>query len=331
MSSACPVIVLPRSLLRQSSVSDDVQSMSPLQSRAQSPSHSLTLTLPDGRELGYAEYGAPAGAPVLYFHGCPSSCLEAALWHEAAARAGARLVAVDRPGLGRSTAQPRRTLLAWPADIARLARHLGLPEYRILAVSGGALYALACARSLPRPELRAVAVAAGMGPHALGTAGMSPAQKLAFFAVDYLPWLVRPFLDCTFVRPAHNPDPRVFANMVRQGFSATTGPDREVVRDERIVTGLINALRESVRQGGAGYALESRLLARPWGFELEDVPLERIALWYGDQDASCPADMGREMARRLKNADIRVFEGEGHLGVLFNHAQEILEDLLRRG
>ena len=34
---------------------------------------SQTVTLKGGRKLGYAEYGAPEGRPVFYFHGFPSS------------------------------------------------------------------------------------------------------------------------------------------------------------------------------------------------------------------------------------------------------------------
>ena len=37
------------------------------------------ITLTDGRALGFAEYGDPKGWPVMYFHGWPSSRLEAGL------------------------------------------------------------------------------------------------------------------------------------------------------------------------------------------------------------------------------------------------------------
>ena len=37
----------------------------------------LSITLPDGRQLGYAEYGNPEGKPIFYFHGFPGSRLEA--------------------------------------------------------------------------------------------------------------------------------------------------------------------------------------------------------------------------------------------------------------
>lgn len=57
-----------------------------------------TLRLGDGRRLGYAQYGRPDGQPVFYFHGHPGSRLEARLADQAAAAAGVRVIAVDRPG-----------------------------------------------------------------------------------------------------------------------------------------------------------------------------------------------------------------------------------------
>jgi len=37
------------------------------------------IQLPDGRTLGYAEFGDPEGVPVFYIHGLPVSQLEAQL------------------------------------------------------------------------------------------------------------------------------------------------------------------------------------------------------------------------------------------------------------
>ena len=36
------------------------------------------LRLDDGRALGYAEYGQPDGAPIVYLHGMPGSRLDPA-------------------------------------------------------------------------------------------------------------------------------------------------------------------------------------------------------------------------------------------------------------
>ncbi|HZJ25818.1 MAG TPA: hypothetical protein VFF40_02200 [Acidimicrobiia bacterium] len=40
-------------------------------SRLPPPRVEGTITLPDGRHLGFAEYGPSTGRPVLWFHGTP--------------------------------------------------------------------------------------------------------------------------------------------------------------------------------------------------------------------------------------------------------------------
>jgi pimeloyl-ACP methyl ester carboxylesterase len=97
-----------------------------------------TIRLRDGRQLGYAEWGDFGGAPVLFFHGWPGSRIEGRLGDEAARVTGVRLVAIDRPGMGLSVFQPRRTLVDWPADVVELASALGLDRFAVLGISGGA-------------------------------------------------------------------------------------------------------------------------------------------------------------------------------------------------
>ena len=64
------------------------------------------IRLADGRVLGYAEYGLAAGTPLFLFHGLPGSRLAIPeMWPEDPATV--RVIAPDRPGMGRSTFQPR--------------------------------------------------------------------------------------------------------------------------------------------------------------------------------------------------------------------------------
>lgn len=93
---------------------------------------SAKLTLPDGRKLGYAQYGLLTGKPVFYLHGFPGSRLEAAGFDNLCLEVGIRLIAVDRPGMGWSSPHPGRTLLDHPKDIEDLARHLELDHYSVL-------------------------------------------------------------------------------------------------------------------------------------------------------------------------------------------------------
>jgi hypothetical protein len=91
-----------------------------------------TLTLPDGRKLGYAQYGLLTGRPILYLHGLPGSRLEAASYDELGLKLGARIIAADRPGIGWSSPHPGRTLLDYPKDLEHLAKHLELDDYSVL-------------------------------------------------------------------------------------------------------------------------------------------------------------------------------------------------------
>jgi hypothetical protein len=103
-----------------------------------------TITLPDGRKLGYAQYGLKVGRAIFYLHGLPGSRIEAAAWDELGLKLGARIIAADRPGIGWSSPHPGRTLLGHPEDLEYLAKHLELEEYGVLVRAIG--YPLECLR-----------------------------------------------------------------------------------------------------------------------------------------------------------------------------------------
>ena len=123
-----------------------------------------TLRLRGGRRLGFAQYGRPDGEPLFYFHGHPGSRLEAQFADAAAAEAGFRVIALDRPGYGVSDFQPRRALRDWPDDVAEAADLLGLSRFSVAGASGGGPYALACAWRMPGRVIRA-AVISGVCPY----------------------------------------------------------------------------------------------------------------------------------------------------------------------
>src|SRR6476646_8243913 len=100
-----------------------------------------TFRLRDARRIGFAEYGPSEGEPMFYFHGWPSSRLEVKLVEEIFYEAGARIIAIDRPGYGLSDFQANRKLTDWPNDVAELADHLGLETFGIIGTSGGGPYA----------------------------------------------------------------------------------------------------------------------------------------------------------------------------------------------
>ena len=108
-----------------------------------------SLTLADGRCLGYAEYGDPAGSPLLYFHGGGSSRLEPAYADHYARRLGIRLVSMDRPGYGRSTPMTAANWCSVGRDALALADALSISTFSVAGLSAGAPFALHLAQSTP--------------------------------------------------------------------------------------------------------------------------------------------------------------------------------------
>ena len=109
-----------------------------------------TIRTSDGRTVGFADYGTPDQTPVVWCHGGPGSRLEPSFVADAAARAGLRLIGIDRPGYGRSTAQPGRTIGGWVPDAIAVVDHLGIDRFVTFGVSTGGAYALALAAASPR-------------------------------------------------------------------------------------------------------------------------------------------------------------------------------------
>jgi len=279
-----------------------------------------TLALPDGRALAYEESGDPRGAPVLFFHGWSSSRL---LRHPDDARTaalGVRLVTVDRPGTGLSDFQPRRTLLDWPSDVAALAEALRLERFAIVAHSGAGPHALACARSLG-DRVRHVAIASGFSPldRPGATEGMSEAMRKGAAGLRRLPFLARLMLA---------PLPRRYRMDAAAAFAAQFGrdlpaADRAALSRPELARVVYAAAAESFRQGSRGAAWELLLfLARPWGFEPEEVRVP-VRLWYGTADVITPLAMGRALARAIPRSELVELRDAGHMAFL-EHWHDIL-------
>lgn len=124
-----------------------------------------TLTLADGRSLGYLELGPSDGYPVMYNHGFPSCRLEPTVSAPLLTQVAEplRIIALDRPGYGLSDFVAGRTFADWPRDVAAAADLLGIDHFSVIGASGGAPYALATAASLG-DRVDRVGIVVGIAP-----------------------------------------------------------------------------------------------------------------------------------------------------------------------
>jgi pimeloyl-ACP methyl ester carboxylesterase len=138
-----------------------------------------TIRLRNGRMIGFLQVGKADGPAVFHFHGHGSSRLEALPVSEQAVSLGVRLIAVDRPGIGRSSAHEGYRLLDWPDDVSEVADQLGIGRFAVEGLSAGGAYALACAYKLPQ-RLTACGLISTVPPAALlSKAGPLSHRRLA--------------------------------------------------------------------------------------------------------------------------------------------------------
>lgn len=269
-----------------------------------------SVTLPDGRILAYTEWGSPGARPVLF---CSGAGMSGSLGFglDALDDLGLRLVGIDRPGLGRSTADPALTLDSWVAD----ARHLPAAAERPLAVgfSQGSPFALALG-------------AAGVAEAVAVVAGLDDVQE----ARDRLVPQVAAMVDLATIDPegferqfAGMADPEGLWSLVL-GMSGDSdrafygGPLAEAYR---------RSLEEGFAAGAAGYARELAVTYRPWPFRLEELRVP-VQLWYGLLDTSPvhSPDFGATLERRIPDARRFAVDDAGS-SLLWTRARDILATL----
>lgn len=283
-----------------------------------------SLTLKDGRKLGYLEVGV-AGAPaVFHFHGHGSSRLEALMLGDAAHRLGLRVFAFDRPGIGRSDPKTGDRLLDWPDDMAQAADLLGIERFAVQGMSAGGPYALACAHKIPE-RLTACALISAVPPPEVARSTGPRVRRLAWWAARRFPNTLRKRLK------QFRPDDAAQEHMVRARMLRVAqwlgGEDQRLMHIAQMRDVLARTMMETARQDGAGNRSEIERLVQPWGFDIAQLKGPRLFVWHGDEDRIMPVGPARVMAQRLRDCTATFYTGEGHFSVLVNRAHDLLAAL----
>ncbi len=280
-----------------------------------------TARLADGRVLGYANLGRSDGVPLIWFHGTPSSRLEAIWLDRAAEVAGWWLVAFDRPGHGLSSPHPGAALSDIAADVAALADHLELDEFGVVGYSGGAAAALATAAVLGS-RVGIVGLVSPWGPPDRPGAydDVAWSERLSDRVAGRYPIVTQGLFAglALVLRLAPGAMARVLARRL-EGAGWTDD------RAGSLAPETLGPIRESLRQGGAGPAQDLHQIVVPWGFDLASVRCP-VRVWHGDQDPEIPLHHGRYLAGAVPDGRLEVVAGGDHLA-LFAHGDEILTDL----
>lgn len=276
-----------------------------------------TLTLSDGRALGFSEYGRSDGRPLLLFHGAPGSRLECHPDQSILKELGVRLIVPDRPGYGISDSAPECTILSWADDVRQLMDSLEVECCPVIGFSGGGPYAMACAYMLPE-RISRLGLVSSVAPfdNPNGTDGMNE-QSRALYALALA-------------------DPATFGQQIESLVSSgealfqimTAGlpeEDRQLFASESLAGMYRKNMDEAVRSGVAGIVSDMLLYPQPWGFQPGDINCE-TCLWQGMKDINVPPSMGGYLAGEILDCNAFYLAEEAHF-LLFSYWREILRRL----
>jgi pimeloyl-ACP methyl ester carboxylesterase len=290
------------------------------------PHENRVIVLPDGRRVGWAEYGDPDGVPVMALHGAPACRLMFGAGHVAAVRLGLRLIAPDRPGYGLTPPDAAPTLATRTQWHAAFADALGLQRFGIFGISGGAPYAVALAAHL-KERITGLALVSPIGPVAdymasgRGRAQPIPLLQRRFFLhLPARPWLLQPMAVLAARTYLTAPD-RIGWLAVK----AVRSPDAAILNKLDVHKRMTAMTCEALRQGSIGGARDLTVYSKPWQVDFSWIAAPAV-LWQGTQDAIVPPAAAFYLARLLPRCRVERIEGAGHFWV-FDHVEEVMTQI----
>jgi pimeloyl-ACP methyl ester carboxylesterase len=284
----------------------------------------LTVTLADGRRLeAWANDGTSSTAVLLHV-GTPCAGIAFDSMVAAAVRRGCRFVTYSRPGYAGSTRQPDRSVADCAADVAALARALGLDRLYVVGWSGGGPHALACAALLPE-LVESAATLAGVAPWGAPGLdwldGMAEENRAEFGAAHESDEALQRFLE-----PYAKEHGRLTASTIVEMLGGLlTDVDRGALTST-IAEYLASLFREALSSGIWGWHDDDLAFTRDWGFSLEDIGVP-VTVWQGRQDAMVPYAHGAWLATHVAGARGMLLEEEGHVSLVLRFG-DVVDDLL---
>ncbi|TML92303.1 MAG: alpha/beta hydrolase [Actinobacteria bacterium] len=265
------------------------------------PTHTVNA---GGVRFAYRQLGPDTGVPLVFLHHLTAVLDD---WDPRVIdgiAAKRRVITFDNRGIGASSGSVPHTVEEMARDAIAFIRALGLEQVDLLGFSLGGGVAQVIA--MEEPQLVRKVILAGTGP--AGGGGIDEITKIA----------VKAYIKAALT--LRNPKHYLFFTRTPDGKRAAKDymarlKERTEDRDKRISPLAMRAQLKAIRAFGNREPHDLSAIRQP------------VLVANGDQDVMVASSHSADMARRLPDAQLRIYPNSGHGGV-FQYHQEFVEEVL---
>lgn len=267
----------------------------------------------DGRELCVESGGDTSGRPVLVHNGTPNSRHLFGRWLADAEQRGIHLVGYDRPGYGRSTPEPGRSVASCTNDVRTIADAFGFDRLAVWGMSGGGPHALACAAVLS--DL-VCAVSSLASPAPYGESGFDYFAGMGELNAD----AVKLFLkdrDAARRKGAEDREEllHVTPEQLKEAWASLLSPVDLATLTDDLISFLVASMKDGLAPGDQGWWDDGCAEMAPWGFKFAEIQIP-VQLWHGKHDKAVPFQHGQWLANQIPGVDAHLSDTDGHLSLV---------------
>jgi pimeloyl-ACP methyl ester carboxylesterase len=263
------------------------------------------VKLRDGRDLEFAMNGVDSTSAVIFHQSTLCDLSSWASWLSEFETLGIRAVAFNRSGYGQSSGKEGRRTIDVAHDVSELCDHLALRSFVSVGWSGGGSHALATSLD---ERCRGVVTLAGIA--AFGQSdldfydGLKEADVAEYHAaLRDINELISMLSDPTHGNEWCESDVRAMSSPAMQEVTVS--------------------MQRTASFGWRCLVDDYSAYLSTWGFDLDaiDVP---VVIFQGDLDENVPLGHAQWLARHIPGSKLRIYQGEGHLSLVFSHREDIV-------
>lgn len=288
-----------------------------------SPSkESNVIRLPSGRILSYAEFGNPNGEPLLFCHALTGGRLMLPVDAAGGVKTRFRLIAPDRAGYGFSSQAQGDPMQQWLEDMRQFLPQLGIRQCCVAGHSAGGAYAMALAVDLP-DIVNHLCLISSVAPlrNLDDAAHLLPVNRMVLHLARSNPEAARAFIRLSMLAALREPD-----SYLKLITNSSPDMNREVADNAALKQHLLDAFRETTRQGIAHLIDELMYISTRWRLNPARIPCP-VSIWHGTQDKHSPFPLMLHFQSRVKQLEqTRWIKDSGHY-ILFHHWSAIEKQL----